>query len=166
MTEGTEALRGELGKTLAQLNMLDAFYRRFKSDLPNLPKGRPYDLIVLANMFEDFYACLETGFVRISKFFENNLETLRWHSHLLERMAVDVPGARKRVITDSTYVALLEFLKFRHFKRYYFEFDFDRERIEYLEKRFVKTLPAVRAELEDYLRFLEEISEAGSHLGE
>ena len=77
-------------------------------------------------------------------------------------MTVDVPGTRKRVITDAGYSTLLEFLKFRHFKRYYFEFDFDRERIEYLEKRFVKALPRVRAELEDYLRFLESIEEAGA----
>lgn len=107
-------------------------------------------------LFVDFYTCLETGFVRISKFFENNLESARWQSHLLERMTIDVPGVRKRVISDETYSALIELMKFRHFKRYYFEFNFNRDRIDYLEKLFVKALPAVRRELKEYLRFLAE----------
>ncbi len=45
-------------------------------------------------------------------------------------MILEIEGVRKAVISDETYSNLLEFLKFRHFKRYYFEFDYDWDKLE------------------------------------
>ena len=40
-------------------------------------------------------------------------------------MTWTVPEVRERVISDATYHALSELRRFRHFKRYYFAFDYD-----------------------------------------
>lgn len=42
-------------------------------------------------------------------------------------------------------------MKFRHFKRYYFAVAYDRDRMEYLEKKFNEALPLVRADLNAFM---------------
>lgn len=78
-------LRGEIRKTQALLDKIDGFYQDFKAtDFQTLGK-KPSTGIVLAEIFTDYYTCLETLFLRISRFFENNLRQARWHSDLLYR---------------------------------------------------------------------------------
>lgn len=105
----------------------------------------------MADIFADYYTCLETVFVRISKFFENNLDTTKWHTHLLGKMTLTIPGIRNCLLRDETYNTLKEILRFRHLKRYYFEFDYDRDRIEFLEKKFLISYPLIKEDLNNYL---------------
>ncbi len=148
-------LRGEIGKTVSQIAKVESFYHDFKKDLATLPAGKSYDLIILADIFVDFYTCVETGFLRASKFFENNLDSSKWHADLLENMTLDIPGARKRVISDGTETCLKEFMRFRHFKRYYFEFEYDKDRIAFLEKKFLQVLPLIKKDLHEFDLFLK-----------
>lgn len=151
-------LIGDIHKTLRLLEKQESFYLTFIKDREKLPPGKPYDLIVLADIFCDFYTCAETAFLRISKFFENHLDADRWHQHLLEKMTVDIPNVRKRVLEDSDFNLLLDFLKFRHFKRYYFEYEYDRERMDYLLRKFDVTTSATIVALKRYIGFLEELA--------
>lgn len=114
---------------------------------------------MLAEIITDFYTCLETLFLRISRFFENNLRQDRWHSDLLHKMTLEIGGVRKAVISDSTYPILLEFMKFRHFKRYYFESDYDWDKLEFLEKKYNQIGPLLEKDIRDFEVFLNEISE-------
>jgi hypothetical protein len=150
-------LQGEIQKTIEKIEALDIFFRQVKDDVKSMPAERQYDLILMAEVFVDFYTCLETGFVRISKCFENNLDSSRWHSHLLEKMTISIPAVRQRVIGDKTYSLLLEFLRFRHFRRYYFEFNYDRDRIEFLEKKFVELMTIIKKDLLEFVGFLERL---------
>jgi hypothetical protein len=150
-------LQGEIQKTIEKIEALDIFFRQVKDDVKLMPAERQYDLILMAEVFVDFYTCLETGFVRISKFFENNLDSSRRHSHLLEKMTISIPAVRQRVIGDKTYSLLLEFLRFRHFRRYYFEFNYDRDRIEFLEKKFVELMTIIKKDLLEFVGFLERL---------
>jgi len=155
--KGCRELRGELEKTIDKLEEIKRRYEQIKSDADLMPPGRDYDLVLLSELFADFYTCLETGFVRISKFFENNLEKSKWHTQLLEKMTISIPEVRLRVISDSTCALLREFLRFRHFKRYYFEFNYERDRIEFLEKRLVELFPLLKKDLTGFMKFLYEI---------
>ena len=150
-------LIGEINKCLDQLNKLYLYYRQAKTDLEVLPSGKKYDLVILADLIADYYTCIETVFVRISKAFENNLEKSKWHINLLEKMTVEVPDIRKRLLRNETYNMLKEILRFRHFKRYYFEFDYDRDRIEFLEKKYLQSNTLVEADLENYKSFLQDL---------
>jgi hypothetical protein len=57
-----------------------------------------------------YYTCLETIFLRISQFFENQLNPEKWHKHLLEKMRIQINGVREQAISDDTYYLLLELL--------------------------------------------------------
>ncbi len=148
-------LVGEIKKTILQLTKMNQKYMNFSEKRSSFPDN--FDLIVLAEIITDYYTCLETTFLRISQAFENNLEKKRWHANLLERMVVEIPGVRKALLTDKSYNLLKEIMRFRHFKRYYFEMDYDKDRIDFLEKKYKEVIPFVSQELELYITFLQEL---------
>lgn len=156
---GIEQLKGDLLKAMERMERLNDFYNDFVSRRGHL-KEHAYDLIILSEIFVDFYTCVETAFVRISKFFENNLDGSRWHADLLERMTVDVPDVRPRVISDFEHTVLLEFLRFRHFKRYYFHFEYDRDKMSFLEKEFRKIVPKVKNAFITYTEMLGRLDDS------
>lgn len=153
-------LQAQITKTVEQMDRIEDYFRDFKKDFIQKEKKK-YDLVIFSDIITDYYTCLETAFVRISKFFENNLEQDRWHKHLLEKMTLEIPGIRKAVIRDETHMVLDEFLRFRHFKRYYYHYDYDREKMEFLERKFIQSLPMVREDFNAFLDFLNKVG-AGS----
>lgn len=153
------ALVEEIRKSRTMLVKIDSFYQEFKdNDLTLIGKKRA-SAIVMAEIMVDFYTCLETLFLRISQFFENILEKDKWHSDLLHKMTLEIEGARKAVISDETYSILLEFLKFRHFKRYYFEFDYDWDKLEFLEKKYRQVKPLLEEDLKNFEGFLNKLKQ-------
>ena len=83
--------------------------------------------VMVAGFLENYYTCLETIFLRISQFFENNLTGKRWH----------------------------ELLKFRHFRRYYFELEYDWDRLDFLIRKLREAHPIVSRDLEQFRAFLQ-----------
>jgi hypothetical protein len=65
-----------------------------------------------------------------------------------------IAGERDAVVQDATRDLLLEFLKFRHFTRYYYDISYDWDRLDYLEKKFTELRPALTADLDHFLCFL------------
>ena len=153
------ALVEEIRRSRIMLGKIDSFYQEFKdNDLTLLGKKRA-SAIVMAEIMVDFYTCLETLFLRISQFFENILEKDKWHSDLLHKMILEIEGVRKAVISDETYSILLEFLKFRHFKRYYFEFDYDWDKLEFLEKKYRQVKPLLDEDMKSFVGFLDKLKQ-------
>jgi hypothetical protein len=152
-------LQGEIARTLRAIDGAEENHRHFRADFPPVPTERNYDLIILADILTDYYTCVETAFVRIAKAFENELEKERWHASLLERMNMEVPRVRPRVVTEGTYRHLHELLRFRHVRRYYFDRKYDRDRMTLLESSFQLSIPLVKADLDQFMSFLEELSE-------
>jgi hypothetical protein len=155
---GINQLIGQLEKTLRQLDRMSDYYKEFRKDFLD-DYSKKYDLVILSDIVTDYYTCLETAFMRISKYFENNLEQDRWHKHLLEKMTYEVPGIRNAVLTDKTYQILDEFLRFRHFKRYYYNYDYDRDKMDFLEKKYKESLPLVKSDIKSFIEFLRSLSE-------
>lgn len=153
----TTLLVSEIEKTIVLLGRINNYHKGVKEDFKAMPQEKSYDLVILADIFADYYTCVETVFVRISKFFENSLDKSQWHTHLLDKMTLEIPNIRKRLLRDETYKQLKEILRFRHFKRYYFEFEYDRDRIEYLEKKFLLSYPLVIEDLRNYIEFLKKL---------
>ena len=117
------------------------------------------DAVFLAEIYVNYYTAAETIFLRISQFFENHLSKDSWHRSLLNKMRLEIPGVRKAVIRDETYDVADELLRFRHFKRYYFEFRYDWDRIQFLGTEFKKLTQLLQQDLEDYINFLEELAQ-------
>ena len=155
-----DELLSELDRTLEVEEKIHGFYEDFRDrELERMGKNRSSGLI-LAEILANFYTCVETLFLRISQFFENNLRVDKWHSDLLRKMSFEIRDTRKRVISDDSYVILIELMKFRHFKRYYFEFEYDWDKLDSLEKKYSALRPLLRKDLAEFRTFLEVLRQA------
>jgi len=151
-------LRGRIRKTLEVLAEQGAFYDEFRGeDLDKLGRGKAA-AIVVSGILCDAYTCCETLFLRISQFFENNLSPAKWHADLLDKMALRIEGVREPVLNRRTYELLLELMRFRHFRRYYFGFDYDWDKLDYLCRKYEELRERLPRDLEQFEEFLERLA--------
>lgn len=148
------ALIGEIEKTVSLLEEVRSFYAGIQqNELQQLGKTRATALIV-AQVLENYYTCLETLFLRISQYFENSLLKNKWHSDLLDKMILNIEGIRPPVVSSKTYKNLRELMRFRHFKRYYFELDYDWKKLDYLIVCMEESDAQIDAELNNFKHLL------------
>ena len=151
------ALAAELDAALPVLDRINEFYDRFHRQRAGAVRSVE-NAIIVSDVMVSFYTCLETSFLRISQFFENALDDARWHEQLLRAMTWTVPEVRERVISDATFAALSELRRFRHFKRYYFSFDYDWDRLELVRSKYLACRGPVRDELAAYSAYLQRLA--------
>lgn len=154
--EDIQTLRGEIQRSLAVVARLEEFFIQFQNNRLSATSGTD-EAMVVAQSLSNYYTCLETLFLRISQFFENGLDSARWHQSLLDKMALEIPDYRPPVISDITHRTLLEFLKFRHFTRYYFELDYDWDKLHYLIKKFNDVHIVIKEEVLVFDKYLSEL---------
>jgi len=154
MSAETADLRGVIKRNMSKLDQIyESLGTVYEEELSLVGKTNRSALMV-SGLLENYYTCLETTFLRISRFFENSLDSDRWHSDLLEKMTISIEGVRIPVVSDENHSRLLELLKFRHFRRYYFELEYDWDRLEFLTKKLNEAHPIVVADLQRFDRFL------------
>lgn len=117
----------------------------------------PVSALIVAGLLENYYACLETIFLRISQHFENRLDRARWHNDLLQKMTLEIEGVRVAAVSEAAFSPLFELLKFRHFKRYYFELEYDWDRLDFLVAKLRQAHPLVMQDLERFVRFMRAV---------
>lgn len=156
-SEGINSLRGEIQRSLAVLSRLEKYFILFQKDRLSA-SSRTDEAMIVAQSLSNYYTCIETLFLRISQFFENGLDSERWHQSLLDKMVLEIPDFRPRVISDTTHRTLVEFLKFRHFTRYYFELDYDWDKLHFLIKKFNEIHDSVREEIAVFDTYLYELA--------
>jgi len=113
--------------------------------------------VLVAGLIDNYYSCLETAFQKISQHFENHLEPARWHADLLSKMTLKIDGVRIPAVSEGNYGALLELQKFRHFRRYYFELEYDWDRLDFILKKLESAHPLAVADLERFIDFLRSL---------
>jgi hypothetical protein len=76
------------------------------------------DLMALGGCLHGVYNALEAYFLRVAKFFENNVDQQAWHRDLLDRMILEIPDIRPALLTDPDVVENIDELRrFRHLFR-------------------------------------------------
>ena len=150
-----ESLISEVEKTKSLLEKIENHYAKFKENEFKKLGETQNSAIILSEIFVNYYTCLETLFLKISQHFENDLSSKKWHKDLLHKMTLEIPNIRKSVISDQTCNILQEFLRFRHFKRYYFELEYDCDKLKFLEKKFKQLKPNLYEDVNNYLIFLK-----------
>lgn len=156
MNNQTAILIAQAKNTLNILEENRLFYLDFiAGDLKKLGQTTA-SAIVLSQIFIDYYNCIETFFFRTSQAFENNLEPEKWHKSLLQKMSLDIPGIRPAVISQKTFEMLDELLRFRHFRRYYFNFKYDWDKIQLIEKKYNEVHPLLLKDMSDFTEFLHQ----------
>lgn len=159
MKEDISELIGEIGLCRNQLAKIEDIYLQ-KAAGPAQSDKSLEKAVLLADIFVNYYTCLETVFFRISQFFENALPKNRWHAELLGKMLLRIPDVREPVIGVETFALLDELRRFRHFKRYYFSMDYDWDRLEFLRKKFDSLLELIPRELNRFVAFLNRLNSA------
>ena len=156
-----EKRRAELVSLIEkQLGLLERIHssiiEAMERDVPLL--GRTGNAAVLvAGLIGNFYTCLETAFQKISQHFENHLEPSRWHADLLEKMTLKLEGIRIAAVSEGNFGALLELQKFRHFRRYYFEMEYDWDRLDFLLKKLETAHPLALVDQKRFAAFVRSL---------
>lgn len=159
MNGKTRELAGIIKKNLSMLEKLHTSLSEvYEKEISLIGKTNRSALMV-AGLLENYYTCGETIFLRISQFFENNLREDHWHQDLLEKMTITIEGVRIPAVSEENYPKLLELLKFRHFKRYYFELEYDWDRLDFLKKKCLEAHPLLLSDLNRFLDFLKQLEE-------
>jgi len=148
-------LESELLDTMIVLTKIETFYHNLKESLSD--DTDPRNAITLSEIFVNYYTCLETIFFRISSLFENTLSKERWHAELLKKMKLRINGIREPVISEKSFDILDEFRRFRHFKRYYFQFSYDWDKLNYLQKKFEQLIEIIHLELDKFILFVKQL---------
>ncbi|MCU0646164.1 MAG: hypothetical protein MUC94_18140 [bacterium] len=125
-------LKSEIKKGMSVLFKICRFYDEYISTSFEPKQQKLEQAIVISDLVCSYYTCLETIFLRISQFFENDLAKEKWHQDLLQKMCLQIEGVRNAVIQNETFMNLVELLKFRHFKRYYFELEYDWDKLDFI----------------------------------
>ena len=125
--------------------------------------GRTHDAaLIAAGYLETYCTALETFFLRVSQFFENNLQPERWHTALLDKMTLAIPGIRAAVVSENNLSRIKELMRFRHFRRYDAAMDYDWARIDFLIATLDAAHPTVVSDLDAFGEFLDQLEGAGS----
>ena len=115
----------------------------------------PVDWGALGFTIQTLYGVLENYFLRISKYFENNLPADRWHTALVEKMSLDIPGVRPSFFTDKRHEQQVrEIVRFRHRLRNLYGEDLDPRKTAEIQKTveaFFEEFPGLHA------RFIETL---------
>ena len=114
----------EFGRVVAErLGAADITVSRIWGFGSTYETSRPYRLELLRAEFDhaalgytlhNLYSAFEGYFLRVAKFFENELESKGWHESLLDRMTLAVPELRPALIDRALAERLRELLMFRH----------------------------------------------------
>ena len=152
-------LVARIEKTQGLLKRIVAEYRGFLDGDFQVMGRKNTSAIVISKLMANYYTCAETLFLRTSQFFENDLDANRWHTDLLDKMTLHIEGVRNPVIGEQTAKWLGELMKFRHFRRYYFELEYDWDKLDYLQKIFGKAHESLPGDLESFKTFLRQLNE-------
>ena len=153
----TRELASTIRKRMATLShIFDLCTSTWSDEIKTIGKTEKAAIIV-AGVLVNYYTCLESIFMRISQFFENKLDQSHWHTDLLEKMTLGIEDVRISAVSDENYSNILELFKFRHFKRYYFEMEFDWDRLEFLTNKLKNAHPCILEDLDRFLRFLSAL---------
>lgn len=147
----------EIRESLAILENINGIYEQYAAEFSRPAHQDRRNAIFLSEILCNTYTCLETLFFRMSRAFENHLDNIPWHKDLLRKMRLEIPGVRKALLSKDTFARLDALRRFRHFRRYYYEFDYDWRQLEYLREVYVELLPRIISELQAYIEFLEQL---------
>ena len=120
----------------------------------------PVDWGAVGFTIHTLYGVLENYFLRISRYFENDLPSDRWHQSLVERMKLEIPGVRPALFADDRHVKhVKEILRFRHRIRNLYGEDLDPKKTTDVQKvveEFFSEFPGIHERFIEKLRSIAD----------
>lgn len=116
-----------------------------------------YDRAAIGYYLHSFYNGCESIFRSVARFFENDLGADSWHTDLLKRMKLAIPGYRPAVIDEELYRILNDFRAFRHIFRHAYSFELDWEKERVVAEKLKTAAKMFYQQIEQFLDNLVEI---------
>jgi hypothetical protein len=122
--------------------------------------AEPEVTIAIAYYLHVIYGLFENLFRHIAALFGNQIaDQDQWHTQLLRRMTLDVPGVRPPVISRELYESLDELRRFRHLFRNAYVLIFDPDRLAIVLKHARYIEPLYQRDIERFLELLDTLAE-------
>ncbi len=134
-----------------------AMRRRANTVAPNDAEGLEMATAAVGFEVHNLYNAMENYFLRIAKFFENQLEGRAWHRDLVNRMATSAAGLRPALLDAGELSPFHELRAFRHVFRVIYDDRLDPRRLAIVEEQIAPALKSMRSAHSVYLRKLEAI---------
>jgi hypothetical protein len=148
-------------RIINEIEKLKQLHDQHLADFPETPENEPTNVekAAIGYTLHNFYNGCENIFRAVSEYYENNLNSPRYHRDLLERMTLDIPKIRPRLISDRLFVDLDDFLAFRHKFRHLYSFEIEWEKEKQVLDKYNSTHKKMLRELQQFLELLDRLME-------
>lgn len=117
--------------------------------------------VTLAYYLHNLYSAVEDLFEEVASTFENRVEdATAYHRELLQRMSIEVPTVRPRLLSSHSRAVLDELRAFRHVFRHSYSYSIDPDRIARLQRKTLADWATVEQDISRFEEFLKEQLEA------
>ncbi|HQF71954.1 MAG TPA: hypothetical protein PLH39_11820 [Promineifilum sp.] len=152
--QGLSAIRSTLTNQIA---LIDGLLTRVLERAARIESGDPGHVESTAFQVNNYYSVVEDLLRIVAAAFENNIpDVSRWHSELIDRMALDIPGVRPPLLSTTTAARLHRLRSFRHFFRHAYRVDLDAGEVMDNVERVRDVHPHLVADLDRFLLQLGE----------
>ena len=111
----------------------------------------------LAYLLHNLYCALEDVFREIAKTFENRIEDpSKYHRELLNRMQLDVPGIRPKLLSRESRLVLDELRGFRHIFRHAYDYELNPDRVKSLKQKMLAHWKRIEKDVAVFTEFLQK----------
>ena len=76
---------------------------------------------------------------------------------MLDKMTIEIPDIRIAAISSESFGKLKELLRFRHFRSYYLEMEYDWDKLDYLQKKICRIGKTGKGDLKCFNDFLKAL---------
>ena len=160
--EGFLTQIGVLGREMERLGVVE---KQNTAAVGRLEVATPswMEYVVVAYTLHNAYSLMESYFLRVAKFFENEIGDSSWHKDLLQRMTVAINGIRPALLTSDDAELIDELRGFRHLYRNLYEKQIQHEKVGALQSRFPGILSRFR---NAHNHFIQKLRKIANSLGE
>lgn len=158
MIEDYRVVSARIRQELKELEQMTLRADRAIAAAKRQPQDQDLFIDSAALSLHDFYSGLERIFHYIASSVDASVPAgHEWHRELLRQMSLDIPKLRPVVLSQECVDTLSEYLAFRHVVRNVYAFQFDPVRVERLVNGLPSVISKVKADLESFASFLEQI---------
>jgi hypothetical protein len=154
-------LTAELGSDIDVLGRLTEANRLMSKKIESLTPDQ-FDWAALGYTIHNIYNLMESYFLRVAKFFENDLDPLSWHRDLVRRMSLAIEDVRPALLPADVAALIDELRAFRHVFRNIYQSAIDPRKTADINALVPR---AVAAFGNAHAAFVEQVKEIARRLG-
>ena len=135
-----------------QMELIDKIQATIADRVARMAAGEAVVVEGAAFHVNNFYSAVEDLLRIVAAAFENNISDVsRWHSELIDRMTLDIPGVRPPLLSADTTQLLHRLRGFRHFFRHAYRVELDPDEVLANVARAREVHPLLWADVERFL---------------